>query len=308
MTLKIAVVVVTYNRKALLERSLAALIGQTQKPDRIIVVDNASSDGTIDMLRKNGWLARDDIELLRLQDNTGGAGGFAAGIAHASAMSFDWIWIMDDDAIAQADALETLLDQPLDQSNVYGSVAVFGDKLSWPMLPLVDGRKKERIYDVADLPPSVEVLFIPFLGLLVSSAMVSEIGPPDGGFFIAADDVDYCLRARRHGARIILISSSRIEHPASESYQLRFPWGSFHALRLTPWKRYYDVRNRLFVARNHYGAAMYYKTIPGSFLRLLAALLHEQDRKGQLRAFLAGMVDGLLGRKGRRHEVWGLHP
>lgn len=304
---RIAVVVVTYNRKVLLERCLTALTTQTRRPDRIVLVDNASTDGTLEMLTEHGWLTRDDLELLPLTDNTGGAGGFSAGIAHAAKIGADWIWIMDDDAVPHADALEHLASITLDPRNLYGSVAVSDDRLSWPMLPL-DDPKKQRIYTVKDLPSLVDVQFIPFLGLMVSSEMVGRIGVPDAGFFIAADDVDYCLRARGQGARILLAGASRIEHPASESYHLRLPWGIFHALRLVPWKRYYDVRNRIFVARNHYGMALYYQTIPGSFLRLLAALVHEDHRMAQLRAFAAGMTDGLLGRKGRRHESWGIRP
>ena len=307
MMVRIAVVVVTYNRKVLLERCLNALVGQTRKPDRIVLVDNASTDGTRDMLAANGWLSREDLMFLPLSDNTGGAGGFAAGIVHAATTDADWIWIMDDDAVPHADALERLSSITLDPKNLYGSVAVSGDRLSWPMLPL-DDPKKQRIYTAKELPSLVDVQFIPFLGLMVSCEMVGRIGVPDAGFFIAADDVDYCLRARGQGARILLAGASRIEHPASESYHLRLPWGTLHALYLVPWKRYYDVRNRIFVARNHYGIALYYQTIPGLFLHLLAALFHEGNRIGQLRAFAAGMTDGLLGRKGRRHESWGIRP
>jgi GT2 family glycosyltransferase len=307
VTIRIAAVVVTYNRKVLLERCLHALVSQTRKPDVIVLVDNCSTDGTREMLAKAGWLERDDLCLLPLPDNTGGAGGFAAGISHAAGLGVDWIWVMDDDAVPHADALEELSAIPLDPANLYGSVAVAGDHLSWPMLP-VDRTGADRIHLSSNLPALADVLFIPFLGLMVSPRMVEAIGVPDAGFFIAADDVDYCLRARAHGARILLVGKSRIEHPASDPDQLQLPWGTFHTLRLVPWKRYYDVRNRIFVARNHYGLRLYYQTIPGSFLRLSAALLHEPNRVGQLHAFAAGMFDGLLGRKGRRHERWGLHP
>jgi GT2 family glycosyltransferase len=307
VTIRIAAVVVTYNRKVLLARCLQALAAQTRRPDVIVLVDNCSTDGTREMLAEAGWLDRYDLALLSLPDNTGGAGGFAAGISHAAAMGVDWIWVMDDDAVPHPDALEALLAIPLDPANLYGSVAVSGEQLSWPMLP-IDPPGADRIHLSSQLPDLTDVLFIPFLGLMVSPGMVEAIGVPDAGFFIAVDDVDYCLRARARGARILLAGRSHIEHPASDADQLRFPWGTFHTLRLVPWKRYYDVRNRIFVARNHYGLRLYYQTIPGSFLRLLAALLHEPNRMEQLRAFTAGMIDGLLGRKGRRHEAWGIRP
>jgi GT2 family glycosyltransferase len=302
--MRVVAVVVTYNRKALLERCMRALSGQTRRPDRLIVVDNASSDGTEHMLAENGWRSRSDVVVLRLPGNTGGAGGFAAGMAHAAELDADWTWIMDDDAMPHPDALERLLHRPLDPGNLYGSTAVCGDRLSWPMR-LADG-SGVRLTSVSALPAVTEVQFIPFLGLLISREMVEKTGFPDAEFFIAADDVDYCLRARRNGARILLVGDSRIEHPASDPEMLGPSWLGMQKLRLPPWKRYYDVRNRILVARNHHGLRLYYVTVPGSVLRLLAILLSEPNRAGQLRAFVGGMTDGLLGRKGRRHDRWGI--
>jgi GT2 family glycosyltransferase len=207
--------------------------------------------------------------------------------------------MMDDDAEPHPDALEHLLDRSLEPENLYGSAAISGEKLSWPMMAM-----EAAIHETRQLSGEVDVQFIPFLGLLVSSRLINKIGLPDAGFFLAADDVDYCMRARQAGAKILLVGASRIEHPASERYRLWLPGRKFYSLKLPPWKRYYDVRNRIFVARNHYGLALYYKTIPGSFLRLFATLIHEPRRLAQLWAFIAGLVDGLLGRKGRRHTNW----
>lgn len=303
----VTALVVTYNRKALLARCLQSMHEQTRRPDRVLIVDNASGDGTREMLHGEGWLQRAGFELLALDDNTGGAGGFAAGLAHAVATSAEWIWLMDDDALPHRDALERLLARGFDPADMYGSAAVSGERLAWPMMPH-GGREPDMAYRADELGEQVEVQFIPFLGLMLHASMVRRIGVPDAGFFIAADDVDYSFRARAAGARLWLVPASRIEHPASERYFIGLPGRRFHALRLVPWKRYYDVRNRIFVARNHYGAKLYYGTLPGSALRLLATLWHEKQRMRQLWAFIAGMTDGLLGRKGRRHERWGLRP
>jgi GT2 family glycosyltransferase len=257
------------------------------------------------MLRTEGWISRSDVELLTLSDNTGGAGGFYAGLKQAIENGAEWAWMMDDDAEPHLDALANLLDRQLSPKNLYGSVAVAGELLSWPMNPL-GGRPKDTVYRAEELPSELEVQFIPFLGILVSAEIVKRIGLPDAGFFLAADDVEYCLRARSAGAKIILVGSSRITHPASERHRLWLPGRPFYSLKLAPWKRYYDVRNRILVARRHHGAKLWYSTIPGSFLRLVATLWHEGNRLQQIKAFCAGMIDGLLTRKGRRHEKWGI--
>jgi GT2 family glycosyltransferase len=165
-----------------------------------------------------------------------------------------------------------------------------------------------HVRDFEKWPEDLNVQFIPFLGILANTALVTRIGLPDAGFFLAADDVEYCMRAREAGAKILLIGSSRITHPASERYRLWLPFLEFYSLKLAPWKRYYDVRNRIFVARRYYGATLWYKTIPGYFLRLIATLWHEDRRYQQIKAFCAGMIDGLLGRKDKQHEKWGIRP
>lgn len=307
MSASLAVLVVTHNRKDLLRRCLRAIASQTMPPNRIFVVDNASTDGTSEMLVQESGNSLPLLEVLLLPENTGGAGGFSAGLAQAASSGADWIWLMDDDAVPHIDALERLMEQASDPRNLYGSAAVSGNRLAWPMLP-VGGRATDEINSSEQLVVTQDVHFIPFLGLLVSATMIARIGVPDAGFFIAADDVDYCLRARHCGARIILVGDSRIEHPASVRHTLRIPGSPLYVLQLPPWKRYYDVRNRILVARNHHGLALYYGTIPATFVKLVATLAREPNRMMQLRAFLGGMIDGFLARKGRRHDVWGLRP
>lgn len=299
-------IIVTFNRKALLQRCLTAMVAQTRKPDRIVVVDNASTDGTREMLSESGWMGRDDIELLALADNTGGAGGFAAGIDLAVRCGADWIWIMDDDAVPDCEALASVLDQAQSSRNLYGSLAVCGDSLSWPMTPHGSSDPAGAIVAVRDVPDLLDVGFIPFIGLLISRQTVEAIGLPDAGYFLAADDVEYSLRARRDGARIILVARSRVEHPMSVGHRIKLPSSSLHLLRLAPWKRYYDVRNRLLVAHQYYGVRLYYHTVPATLIKLIVTLLNEPERWLQLKAFFGGVVDGLLRRKGRRHEFWGL--
>lgn len=139
--LTIFMVVVTYNRKDLLVQCLSAALGQSKPLDGIVVVDNASTDGTREFLRSEGFLSRDNVTLLSLEENSGGAGGFYTGLKYAMDNGADWVWMMDDDAVPNPDALEKLLLNSLDASNIYGSTALSGESLSWPMLPLGGGMK-----------------------------------------------------------------------------------------------------------------------------------------------------------------------
>ena len=299
----VTALVVTYNRKDLLLRCLAALTQQTVLPQQIVLVDNASTDGTESALDKAGWFARPNFRYVKLEENTGGAGGFSHGLGLISQSRADgWVWMMDDDALPQLDALERLVEKGLNPNHVYGSATISGDRLAWPMG--IVSPKKRRISTTLELPELAEVQFVPFLGFMVHSSLVQKIGLPEAGYFLAADDVEYCLRAKAQGAQVYLVGASRIEHPPAKDYFVRLLWRKIYCLELPPWKRYYDTRNRILIARRHYGWRLYAMTIPGSFIRLLGALMREPKRGEQVWAFMAGMIDGLRGRQGRRHQHW----
>jgi GT2 family glycosyltransferase len=299
---RITAVVVTHNRKALLMRCLSAIAAQNQRPSEILIVDNASTDGTLELLRCEGWLLRKDVEILELHNNTGGAGGFAAGLQHAINRSADWIWMMDDDAEPHPAALEELMLEADNPNHVFGSLATNDKDTSWLTTLLTP---PIGVVELADsIPVRATVQSLPFLGFLIHRELVRRIGLPDTGFFIAADDIEYCLRAQQAGADIIVAGRSRIEHPKSRPYKVQLLGKTLTCLALPPWKRYYDTRNRLLIARKYYGIRMVTQTIPGSLVRLLAALIKEPHKLSQLYAFCAGFIDGILGIKGKRHEKW----
>jgi GT2 family glycosyltransferase len=107
---RVCAVIVTHNRKELLRECIAAVQAQTERLARILVLDNASTDGTDAMLRDEfAGADADSIEIVRLPENIGGAGGFREGLKRAADGGYDWIWLMDDDTIAAPTALERLL-------------------------------------------------------------------------------------------------------------------------------------------------------------------------------------------------------
>lgn len=203
---RVAAVVVTFNRKRLLTECLDALLRQTQRVDEIVVVDNASSDGTKELLQELGYLDRANVHYLLLAENLGGAGGFHAGMAAALEMGCDWIWVMDDDSEPYADSLEKA-----GSLQKYGVVVAIANRK-------VDGQGNETADGLRLLSksktlekPYIRVKFSSFVGLLIRAAAIKQIGLPRPEFFIHNDDTEYCLRLRSLGD-IALAENSLIAH------------------------------------------------------------------------------------------------
>src|SRR5690349_1565186 len=101
--------VITWNRKDLLTECVGAILGQTHPIDRLLIVDNGSTDGTRDHLEECGYLNHPKVEYFRFEVNGGPAFGFNFGFQQAVRGSHNWLWVMDDDVIPRSDALERLL-------------------------------------------------------------------------------------------------------------------------------------------------------------------------------------------------------
>lgn len=302
---KIHAIIVTYNRRALLEVCLQKLAAQTRAPDRILLIDNASTDETQAWLQQSGWADGERRVYLRLADNVGGAGGFTEGMRRAFAGDADAVWMMDDDAEPEADSLEQLLAICDNDTDIFGSIAVTHDGKSfcWPFVP-VEGAE---LTSPTDVPEKIEVYMLPFLGILIPRAVVTKNGLPDEGYFIQGDDAEFCFRARKHGMHVYAAGKSRLRHPPSAYYRFGFWIANPFCFRMPPWKRYYEVRNRILSTRRHSGLWRVFTVVmPANMFRLSGALWNEPQKLKQCLAFLAGTVDGLLRRKGRRHQLWNL--
>ncbi|MCD6398671.1 MAG: glycosyltransferase family 2 protein [Candidatus Aenigmarchaeota archaeon] len=333
---EVCAIVVTYNRKKLLIECLIALMKQTKQLDAIYIIDNASTDGTHSYLNEKGYIneipphnstepwektlqislaqffadktihtsSNLTIHYVRMCENTGGAGGFYEGVKRGCEKGYDWLWLMDDDAKPKKNALEKLLEINPIQSNVYGSVAAYYEndylKICSPCAVTQEKENQTRIELQKDLTKLQEVNSIPFLGFFISSKLVETIGLPDRNFFISADDVEYCLRAKRNGSKIIFVKDSIILHPFSECHIFKLVGRKFYYLRLTPWRRYYDVRNKILIARHYYKSELYTKTLPGLLVRLIATILYEKDSIRQIKFFCKAVKDGMLGINGRK--------
>jgi GT2 family glycosyltransferase len=253
----VAVVVVTYNRADLLGRTLDGLAAQTHEPDAVIVVDNASEDHTRAVLDAHRGL---HLQRIHLAENTGGAGGFRAGVESAYEQGFDRIWLMDDDVVPAPDCLAVLMAQDdafvmAVREDVHGRlVEKAATDFDLTRARSIRAKRSTVETDFGDrhaMPERVELHNIAFEGPLFRREVVDAIGLPDASFFIFYDDVDFALRARRAGYRIWAIRDAVLVRQLDFSQQ--------HDL--AGWKGYYMYRN-LFAVHFRYGESALVRAKP----------------------------------------------
>ena len=302
----ICAVVVTRNRCLLLQRCLQGLLNQTRAPELVIVIDNGSEDETPSLFRAGSFAGDSRIDYVRMEGNRGGAGGFHAGIARAMARGFDWIWVMDDDACPESDALKCLLSVDPDPAAIYAAAALVdsGDLLEfvWPMAPVEGDARGNILMRVDELTggPAVPALNAPFIGMLFHRDLLERIGLPDKDFFVSGDDAEFCARAWARAGGVRLVPSAVVRHPRIERRCFHIGRRQFCVIVLAPWRRYYDTRNRLVIAKRHFGRRLWTEALPGTLLRWLVTLVVQPDRAAQSAAFARGIFDALTGRLGMR--------
>lgn len=217
MKYHIACIVVTYNRKELLINCLDAISNQTFKPVAVYIIDNASTDGTSDLLESKKYIGnkRNEIEFnyVRLDKNLGGAGGFYEGIKRAyEEGKYDAYWVMDDDGIPNRDCLFHL-QQYLEK---YSYIAPLVLDIDNPMnLSFTNGIEK-KLMDIQNKYGENGIIFNrsnPFNGILYRNDLVNVIGFPKKDMFIWGDECEYDERAKAYGAFPITIIKAIHLHP-----------------------------------------------------------------------------------------------
>ena len=254
----IAAVVVTWNRATLVERILRAIDHGQARPDVVIVVDNASTDDTPAVLDRLAGELDTPLRVVRLPTNTGGAGGFRAGLAAALETDAELFWLMDDDGQPPPDCLAALL-QHTDDHDFIGPAVVAEDEPSRLCFPIRIPGSSRVVHDLAAVERAsagglLEGIVIPFNGVLLSRELVSRIGLPRAEFFIWGDDVEYLWRARRAGARVATVVRSLFLHPATDELGTPMMFGRT-TYNHTPsdLKHYCMVRNNVTNLREYVG-------------------------------------------------------
>lgn len=298
---RIVAVTVTYNSHDLLKRCVESLLKQMHKLEKIIIIDNCSKS---EISNLNKTLESDAVTVIRLDTNTGGAGGFEYGMNESLKYNPDWVWLMDDDAFPEPDCLSKLLDYE-DYQNV-GCIcpAIYGVNLNKYQIyhhkyinkHFIESKVYEDFDQFADC---FEVDANAFVGPLVKREVIDDIGVANGKLFIYGDDTEYTFRISRK-YKVIVIKNAKINH---RDVVVNNPKNDCKAL----WKEYYNYRNRFLLVRKYSNSWMNKKI---SFLKIKLLILkriigtmvkkkYKGYRKIRIKVFLKAIKDGKKGIEGK---------
>jgi len=243
--LKISAVIVTYNRLLLLKECIEAVSKQNCHLDKIIIIDNCSTDGTCEYLDD---LDFEKIKIIHLSENIGGAGGFSCGIKIAVENGADAVWVMDDDTIPEKDALLQLYDVFTKHSHIgYASSRVlWTDGNDHNMNRPVFKSDKDKSCSIRQLKHSS------FVSMLISSKAICAVGLPYKEFFIWKDDTEYSDRMVRSGFEGLYVADSIVIHKTAMNYNADLSTAPVSMA----WKFYYWKRNSLFMNKLKYGSGL----------------------------------------------------
>lgn len=280
--MKVATVVVTFNRKKLLLECLNALKNQTYPIEAIYIIDGPSTDGTPEALKEEGYIkelpplnynnfswetvnyiktksnVKIKINYVRLYEDVGGAGGFYEGIKRAYYDGYDWIWLMDDDAEPKEDALEKLIDKIYLIRKYYPNIKLgyLCSKVLWKdgnihkmnvpcVTSFINSNTSFNMLDHCDV---IIVRSCSFVSTLINREIVSSVGLPLKDFFIWGDDVEYTLRITKAGYVGVYVKDSVVIHKTRENYG-----GGVSNPKDNPKKIFYKVRNDLYMIKKYHG-------------------------------------------------------
>lgn len=296
--MKITAVVVTFNRLECLQKALALYSAQRLAPETVVVVDNHSTDGTAEYLKQ--WQAESGTEnriVLTLAENTGGAGGFYAGMERALQTDCDWIWVSDDDAYLRENALWEL-DRFAEEEPAAAQAAALCTAVMDNGVLATGNRCRVTRTLIGEMDTSVpaeeyrkryfELDSYSFVGVMFRKSALQAAGLPHREYFIYHDDMEHSVRMRKQG-KLLCVPAAVVDHNGGGV-------ASNEKKNQPTWRDYYATRNLLLAYKEHH-------TVPGFYWRalrrLVSAVLTGDSQRVQI--YLTAIRDAAAGRSG-------LHP
>ncbi len=297
--IRFAVILLTYNRLSSLKTALAKYDEQTKLPTHILVVDNASTDGTEEYLRE--WQNCPDGKykriVVRSPYNGGAPWGYMCGLVEGMKLDCDFLFTADDDAYPEKEMLERLEEGYIALSDKNVSVLCTSvlnrgeydtshrERLKKGLLKVGVSRVAEEIYR----QKAFSIDIFSWVGAAIKREAAVKTGLPIKDYFMHFEDVEYSLRVGKKGA-IYCIPHSIMHHDNDGINDSKVLW-----------KHYYDTRNWIDLVRRHFPRRYYYVAVLEQYLKhcTILAVIFRNRSKGYRKMCMAAIQDAVKNRLGK---------
>ncbi len=242
---RVIAVVLNYNRREDTLACLASLAVSTYRNLRVILLDNSSTDGCVEAVRKTF----PEVEIVRLQENRGYAGNNNVGISVATAQGADWIFVLNEDTVMDPNCVSRLVAA----GEADPTIGILGPTVYHFDEPCVIqsgggliGRYWESVHlaqnelDREQFRCPHDVDWISGCGIMVRRKVIEQVGMLDERYFCYWEETEWCIRAGRAGWRIVHVPQAKLWHK-----------GVQRGYRPKPMVTYYATRNRLMTLAKH---------------------------------------------------------
>ncbi|GEO75047.1 glycosyl transferase [Levilactobacillus namurensis] len=237
-------VVVTFNKLEMLKSNLKRLFSCGNLLTKIVVINNASTDGTTEYL--NQYVGKKNIVVINEKKNLGGARGFNIGIKRAMSLSADAVWLMDDDTMPTKSTLEELINARLILENKNIFWGLLASNVRW-----IDGNsakmnvpKVKRVWNSLLSRNMVQIESSSFVSMYINAEVIKRVGYPISEFFIWGDDVEYSKRISKSFPSYCVLNS-RVQHNMAQNNRVDILTDSPSRIS----RYYYDVRNKFYISK-----------------------------------------------------------
>jgi GT2 family glycosyltransferase len=299
----------TLNDADIIDSTIEAVLRQTHPVDAILVVDNGSTDGTLE---------RPSIKLatvLRHKKNLGTSGAVASGLQFALDHDYDWIWVFDADSAPEPDALAKLLD-------LYTSFAPSLQEevgfLACLHYNVQDGQPQHgglfTRHGLANGQPVAETRhylchFVIWSGCLYRLAAVRQIGLPNPDYVLDWGEYEYAYRVMKAGYKGFIHQDAVLHHnirgyTSTTSVRVTLGPATLRFRESAPIRCYYTCRNRLYFVLYDTSLArpwLVLRTLVGVVMLMANFLLRPRNHGAQIRACLRGLWHGVTGNIAARY-------
>lgn len=250
------VVLVTYNRLDKLKIALECYEKQTYLPKNIMIINNASNDGTNEYLEE--WIKKKSKikkEVINLKKNTGGSGGFYEGLKRSLKTNLDYVWVADDDAFPESDCFE-IANNYLLKNKTEDISAICGTVINREKIDLVHRRRLHKgIFFILQSfvskkeykKESFELNLFTYVGTFINIKKMKIAGVTEKKYFIYCDDTEHSYRLSKIG-KILCVPSIKIIHDGPLN----------NGKDGVNWKLYYGIRNSIDFVRRSFPKRYYY--------------------------------------------------